>query len=108
MRILSDVGMREQNKERTIVAIVLLKAPTTNALPGVIFSPGFKMAVFNLSNIPYVIAGLIVKTNEGFNPLHNPVIPSSARISRTVWKKVVEVLASCCRVAITETGIVKS
>lgn len=58
--------------------------------------------------MPYVIAGLIVSTRDGLSPRQRPVMPSSARMSRRVEKKVVDVLASCWRVAITETGIVKS
>lgn len=43
----------EKGEGRTTVAIVLDKAPVTKAFPGVIFSPGERTTVFNLSNIPY-------------------------------------------------------
>lgn len=55
-----------------------------------------------------MIAGLIQSTKDGLRPLHRPVIPSSERISRNVEVMEEEDFESCCRVAMTDTGIVKS
>lgn len=50
----------------------------------------------------------MVKTSEGLSPLHRPVMPSSARMLFKVVRNETDLLASCCRVAMTETGMVKS
>jgi hypothetical protein len=102
----------------TTVANVLLKTPIKNDLPGVNrpSDPAATCAAINIpltrSNTPYVIAGLAVNTNPGFSPVHKPVTPSSAMISRAVSNSPGDLIPwsgvrSCCRVAITATGIVK-
>ena len=92
----------------TIVAIVFDKAPMTKALPGVILPPGPSIIGFKRSNEPYVRAGLTVRTKLALRPRHSPVMPSSVRISLVVWKSDWCSVESCCRVATTDTGMVKT
>lgn len=49
-----------------------------------------------------------VRTKLAFNPRHRPNRPSSRRISLVVSNSDCPVLCSCCRVATTDTGIVKT
>ena len=103
----------------TIVASVLLIAPTRNDSQGPIFvdeSPlARRIRLLTRSNTPYVIAGLTVNTNPGLRPSHKPVTPSSSTISRATPRKESSTSSfldrsgrpTCCRVAITETGRVK-
>lgn len=117
--------MTEKLKNRrrlTMVASVLLNAPTKNDNQGPIFvdkSPlARRIKLLTRSNTPYVIAGFTVNTRPGFKPSHKPVTPSSATISRATPRKEsstsseISILdrsgrPTCCRVAITETGMVK-
>src|SRR5689334_10281409 len=94
-----------------MVAIVLLRAPNQKIMPGdkvSVFSR-FDNTSLNLSKVPYVIAGLTHKINDGFNPFHSPVTPSSPVISLAVPSKFLRSLelVVCCLVDMTETGIVK-
>lgn len=107
-----------------MVASVLLRAPTKNDNPGVSlsFDPAFALArsnkLFTLSNIPYVMAGFTVRTKPGLIPSQRPVTPSSRMISLATPRKESSLFSedadrgssefrpTCCRVAITETGIV--
>lgn len=44
---------------------------------------------------------------EGLRPRQRPVTPSSDKMALSVLANVVDFSASCCLVAMTETGIVK-
>lgn len=89
-------GAKERGEERrTTVASVLLNAPTTNALRGVIFSPGLRLNVLMRSNMPYVMAGLTHRTRLGLSPRHKPVMPSSRRMWAMARRNERCFLASC-------------
>lgn len=112
-----------------MVARVLLVTPSQNASPTVNLPAGtpFRASFHALSRskTPYVIAGLAVKTRPGFKPVQRPVIPLSAMISCAVSsnegapaRRDFEAgdpsaleedgsTHSCCRVAMTATGMVK-
>lgn len=49
-----------------------------------------------------------VKTKLALRPVHNPATPSSLIISMVVARRDWDLSSSCCRVATTETGIVKT
>ena len=100
------------------MANVLLNTPIANDLPGVNLAsaPAATCAAIKIpltrSKTPYVMAGFTVNTNPGFKPVHRPVSPSSAMISRAVASSPGAAAPSsetwsCCRVAMTATGMVK-
>jgi hypothetical protein len=115
----TTIGGKEPH---TTVANVLLSAPMMNDNQGESLVMPFVLArrykLFTRSKTPYVIAGLTVKTKPGLMPSQRPPTPSSSMISFATPKKESSKSASdsigmlevgrptCCRVAITETGIV--
>jgi hypothetical protein len=120
----------------TTVAKVFDSAPTQNDRQGPSLTVGSPRVDidFTLSNTPYVMAGLTVSTSPGLRPDQSPAMPSSWIISRATPRKessytsplvpaaigtcsvssVEEVataslaaaLPTCCRVAMTATGMV--
>lgn len=98
----------------TIVASVLLMTPIQKLSPTLNLpppAPARRASVIplTLSNTPYVMAGLTVKTKPGFKPVQSPVNPDSATISRPTSRSDLDDLEDeiCCRRAMTDTGIVK-
>jgi len=122
----------------TTVAKVFDSAPTQNDRQGPSLTVGSPRVNIDLtlSNTPYVIAGLTVSTNPGLRPDQRPVMPSSWIISRATARKESSyippsalaargtcsmssaegavaasldvALPTCCRVAMTATGIVNT
>src|SRR5438445_13708915 len=110
-----------------MVAMVLLNAPTTKDNQGPILVDAAPLASNTMdlmrSNMPYVIAGLTVNTNPGLRPSQRPVTPSSSIIScATAMNELSSSFPlpfvpegedptsgrpTCCRVATTDTGMVK-
>ncbi|KAH3679739.1 hypothetical protein WICPIJ_008556 [Wickerhamomyces pijperi] len=91
------------------VANILDKTPRTKFSCGSNTARPLNSTFLRRSYEAYVIEGFIVRTKDTFNPLQNPVIPSSLMMFLAVCKMVVFSNGSvCCFVAITETGDVKN